>query len=269
MLKGLLVSKEQEIKNNRTRFQRVEAAELIEEIARSRLAIDAPGKVDAGDNAGSLAGAAHAVSNPFTSNLAEGDSNGLIQTLRSQLLFENYQKQQLVHRLGANLREQVQAGGLEAERQNLVRGSVTDEVTCLYCGFTDASRPNPACADKRLRSHAQQSPLGSCRVSWAPEWVFRGSAVNVTSENLARAEKRIFELEAEERFRRAEEQKQQTEVQQRADGEATVAEPVTNDEELRVNPDAVLATRGKQDARPTDAVLDQDASNIESAADEA
>ena len=95
------------------------------------------------------------------------------------------------------------------------------------------------------------------------------TTVNVTSENLARAEKRIFELEAEERFRKAEEQKQQTEVQQRADSEATVAEPVTNDEELRDNPDAVLATRGKQDARPTDAVLDQDASNIESAAGEA
>lgn len=54
------------------------------------------------------------VFSPLSENLEK------VLILQNQLLFEVYQKEQLVQRLGALLREHVGAGGAEADRQNLV-----------------------------------------------------------------------------------------------------------------------------------------------------
>lgn len=53
--------------------------------------------------------------------LSDINETEAIHLLQTKLLFECLQKEQLKDRLGANLRERVNAGSREAELQNLVR----------------------------------------------------------------------------------------------------------------------------------------------------
>lgn len=47
--------------------------------------------------------------------------NKQMSMMQNQLIFEVYQKNQLVQRLGSLLRERIATSGAEADKQNLVR----------------------------------------------------------------------------------------------------------------------------------------------------
>lgn len=57
--------------------------------------------------------------------------NKQIMMMQSQLIFEMYQKNQLVQRLGSLLRERIATSGAEADKQNLVSHFVLAAVMTL------------------------------------------------------------------------------------------------------------------------------------------
>lgn len=164
---GLMETTEVEFTRNKTRFKKLEASDLIDEITRTRIPQQpastlashdvSSGKSVASPPPSSLSASTSMLGSSFT---IEGlPENRQVLMLQSQLIFEIYQKNQLVQRLGSLLRERIATSGAEADKQNLVR-TVLDHplasilLTSLTRTATDA--PNPV-AEKPAKSFSGET----------------------------------------------------------------------------------------------------------------
>ena len=140
------------------------------------------------------------------------DAIDRVTLLETQLGFEMYQKQQLVQRLGAQLRETVKEGGLEADRQNLQHTIRTLQTQLKIAQDAIIQiRNESSMSRERLNAYSQDQSarvekLRQERATWfATERLYKSQMEEVktsstlVSEKLAESEQRCFELEAETR----------------------------------------------------------------------
>lgn len=124
---GLIESTEAEFTRNKTRFKKLEAPDLIDEITRTRLLPQPSGNLSLPYEPS----VSNSVASPPPSSLSASTTmigmsieslpeNRQISMMQSQLIFEMYQKNQLVQRLGTLLRDRIATNGAEADKQNLV-----------------------------------------------------------------------------------------------------------------------------------------------------
>lgn len=126
MVPGLTETTEAEFIRNKTRFKKLEASDLVDEITRTRIHPSLTSQTTSYDPA-----LANSMISPPPSSLSASTNmlgfsleslpeNKQIMMMQSQLIFEMYQKNQLVQRLGSLLRERIATSGAEADKQNLV-----------------------------------------------------------------------------------------------------------------------------------------------------
>lgn len=137
------------------------------------------------------------------------DATDRVTLLETQLGFEMYQKQQLVQRLGAQLRETVKEGGLEADKQNLQHTIRTLKTQLKMAQDSIVQiRHESAMSRERLNQYSQDQAarvetLRQDRARWqTTERSYKSQieekelALSQTSTKLAESEQRGFELEA-------------------------------------------------------------------------
>lgn len=121
-------STEAEFTRNKIRFKKLEASDLVDEIIRTRIPQPLSGITASYEPSTATA----SVASPPPSSLSASTTmlgmsvdslpeNRQMVMMQSQLIFEIYQKNQLVQRLGSLLRDRIATSGAEADKQNLVR----------------------------------------------------------------------------------------------------------------------------------------------------
>lgn len=215
-----LCSPQAEFAGNKLRFKKLETSDIFDEIVRYRLpAFGTASLATAAANTAVHAGPIFSSLSPTTSGEAAMNASVLfggvsieadrITLLETQLGFEMYQKQQIVQRLGAQLRETVREGGLEADKQNLQHTIRTLKSQLKIAQDTIThSRNESAMSRERLNQYSQDQSarverLRQDRAAWLQtERLYKGqiedkdATIAQLNDKLAESEQKGFELEA-------------------------------------------------------------------------
>lgn len=240
VMPGLTENTEAEFTRNKIRFKKLEAPDLIDEITRTRIPQFWTHSTSTYDTS-----AGNSVASPPPSSLSGSTTmlgmsidllpeNKQMSMMQNQLIFEVYQKNQLVQRLGSLLRERIATSGAEADKQNLMH-----QIRSLKSQLSHSQekleqlRHESALSRERLNKYSsdqsnrveklrgERIALNSENMTLKAELEDLKSSIVALNEELAESRKECFDLKSEQEYAKQLEQQRKAEEDEQSKKEAS------------------------------------------------